>query len=92
MSSSFEWDNKKEKSNIEKHNVSFVEAQEAFFDPDRIIFKDDKHSDSEDRFFCLGKLQDNVLTVRFTMRDKVIRIIGAAYWRKGKKIYEQTNK
>jgi hypothetical protein len=29
------------------------------------------------------------LTVRFTYRDDVIRIIGACYWRKGKRIYEQ---
>jgi len=28
------------------------------------------------------------LTVRFTYRGSVIRIIGAGYWRKGRKIYE----
>jgi hypothetical protein len=32
------------------------------------------------------------LTVRFTYRSGVIRIIGAGYWRKGKKIYEAHSK
>ena len=32
-----------------------------------------------------------ILTVRFTYRNQRIRIIGAGYWRRGKKIYEQTN-
>jgi hypothetical protein len=32
-----------------------------------------------------------VLTVRFTFRGGIIRIFGAGYWRKGKRIYEQTN-
>jgi hypothetical protein len=31
------------------------------------------------------------MTVRFTWRAGRIRIIGAGYWRKGKKIYEQQN-
>ena len=32
-----------------------------------------------------------MLTVRFTYRNRVIRIIGAGYWRKGKRIHEQEN-
>ena len=32
------------------------------------------------------------MTVRFTYRGKVIRLIGAGYWRKGRKIYEEENK
>jgi hypothetical protein len=31
------------------------------------------------------------MTVRFTYRKDLIRILGAGYWRKGKKIYEQQN-
>lgn len=31
------------------------------------------------------------LTVRFAYREGVIRIIGAGYWRRGKKIYEEQN-
>jgi len=29
--------------------------------------------------------------MRFTYRSVVIRIFGAGYWRKGKKIYEREN-
>ncbi len=32
------------------------------------------------------------MTVRFTYRENVIRIIGAGYWRRGKKIYEKAQK
>ena len=31
------------------------------------------------------------MTVRFTWRDRKIRIFGAGYWRKGKAIYEKAN-
>ncbi|MEI6747001.1 MAG: hypothetical protein WCL34_13640 [Methylococcaceae bacterium] len=41
----------------------------------------------------MGKNKDgsSILTVRFTYRHNRIRIIGAGYWRKGKKIYEKEN-
>ena len=38
---------------------------------------------------CFGKVGDGVLTVCFTYRKSVIRIFGAGYWRKGKRIYEE---
>lgn len=41
----------------------------------------------EDRFFCYGMVEGEILTVRFTMRKKNIRIVGAGYWRKGRKTY-----
>lgn len=88
---SFEWDDSKDATNQKKHGVSFYEAQEAFFDPKRLIAKDLDHSHKEKRFFCFGKVGDGIMTVRFTYRDNVIRIIGAGYWRKGRKIYEQEN-
>jgi hypothetical protein len=33
-----------------------------------------------------------VMTVRFTWRDGRIRIFGAGYWRKGKRLYDRENK
>jgi uncharacterized protein len=85
----FEWDERKNTLNIAKHGVSFYEAQKAFFDPYRIIAEDLEHSQSEKRYYCFGKIENHVMTVRFTYRDRIIRIIGAGYWRKGRKIYEQ---
>ncbi|WP_353571632.1 BrnT family toxin [Candidatus Albibeggiatoa sp. nov. BB20] len=90
---SFEWDENKNLENQNKHDVSFYDAQYAFFDPNRVIAEDTNHSQTEQRFYCFG-LDENgngVLTVRFTYRAGKIRIIGAGYWRKGKKIYEQAN-
>ena len=90
--SNFDWDESKNKQNIFKHNVSFFEAQYAFADPNRVILEDLNHSQDEKRYFCIGKINDGILTVRFTYRDDIIRIFGAGYWRKGKKIYEEENK
>ena len=45
----------------------------------------------EDRFYCFGEVDGGVLTVRFTHRTSVIRIIGAGYWRKVRAIYEYQN-
>jgi len=91
--SNFEWDEVKNLSNQKKHGVSFYEAQYAFFDQNRIIAEDVGHSKEEKRYYCFGldKDQTGILTVRFTYRDNRIRIIGAGYWRKGKKLYEQAN-
>lgn len=89
MSSNFEWDLKKDYENRIKHGVSFYEAQQAFLDPNRLIAEDLEHSTTEARYYCFGKVDGGVLTVRFTYRGHKIRIIGAGYWRKGRKIYEK---
>ncbi len=88
----FEWDEEKNRINKRKHKVSFQEAQYAFLDPDRIIAEDRQHSDDEKRYYCFGEVKGGVLTVRFTYRKNKIRIIGAGYWRQGKKIYEKEHK
>lgn len=89
---SFEWDEVKNADNLLKHDLSFYEAQEAFFDKKRVILLDKRHSSAEKRYFCIGKIANGgVATVRFTKRGSRIRIIGAGYWRKGKKIYEKHN-
>ena len=87
----FDWDTDKDAENQQKHGVSFARAQFAFADPQRVIATDITHSQSEERFYCFGEVDGGVLTVRFTYRASVIRIIGAGYWRKGKVIYEREN-
>lgn len=85
----FEWDQEKDLNNQKKHGINFTEAIKVFEDSQRIIAKDLKHSDYEDRFYCIGKVKDLILTVRYTYRKKIIRIFGAGYWRQGKAIYEK---
>jgi len=91
-STRFDWDTDKDTENQQKHGVSFSRAQYAFADPQRVIAEDITHSQTEERFYCFGEVDGGVLTVRFTYRASVIRIIGAGYWRKGKAIYERENK
>jgi len=88
----FEWDEPKNVVNIKKHGVSFYVAQFAFADSQRVILEDLGHSERETRYYCIGIVNGEILTVRFTYRGNRIRIIGAGYWRKGKKIYEEENK
>ena len=90
--SDFEWDSAKDEVNQKKHGVPFALAQLAFLDHLRVILEDLEHSDDEKRYYCLGKVADGIMTVRFTYRKNKIRIIGAGYWRKGKKIYDRENK
>ena len=85
----FEWDHRKNDLNIAKHGVSFFEAQRALLDPNRIIAKDIEHSITEIRYYCFGRVDEAVITVRFMYKDRIIRIFGAGYWRKGRKIYEK---
>ena len=88
----FAWDTHKEIENIWKHGVDFKTAEKAFEDPCRVIFFDPTHSKAEKRFLCFGRVEHKILTVRFTYRGNAIRIIGAGYWRKGRRIYEKRKK
>ncbi|MDO8657298.1 MAG: BrnT family toxin [Candidatus Levybacteria bacterium] len=73
----FEWD----KGNIEKnkkHKIKDKEAEEVFFDENKVIYKDILHSKVEKRFILLGKnKKKRLLYVVFTKRGRKIRIISA---------------
>ncbi len=88
----FVWDEEKETINRLKHGVGFDIAQLAFMDPYRIIAHDDAHSLDEARWFCIEKVDDHIITVRFTIRDNKIRLIGAECWRKWSKFYNERKK
>jgi uncharacterized protein len=92
MEPSFEWDPAKDAENQLKHGVAFGEAQLAFLDVHRVIARDLKHSRGEERFYCFGQVALGVLTVRFTYRGSTIRIIGAGFWTRGRKVYEAHRK
>ena len=89
----FEWDSRKEKTNIKKHGISFDEASTAFYDENAIEFFDPDHSENEDRFILLGiniKLRVVVVCHCWRKSETVIRIFSARkadidetneYWR-----------
>jgi uncharacterized DUF497 family protein len=85
----FVWSQSKNERNIERHGLKFEDAIGVFADPGRIILQDTAHSLVEDRFFCVGRLSAHIATVRFTYRHGRMRIIGAGFWRKGRKLYEK---
>ena len=88
----FEWNKKKENTNIKKHGISFQEARTTFYDENAIQFYDPDHSKDEDRFILLGtnyKLNTLVICHCFRKEETVVRIISArkadkdetqAYW------------
>jgi uncharacterized DUF497 family protein len=89
----FGWDDKKEKTNIKNHGISFDEASTTFYDENAIQFFDPDHSEDEDRFILLGisfKLKVLVVCHCFRKEETVVRIISARkadrgeekdYWR-----------
>jgi uncharacterized DUF497 family protein len=76
----FEWDEKKNRANINKHGISFDEAM-TVFDDDNALFKPDiGHSHDEERFIILGvskKLKMLVVCHCYRENDAMIRIISA---------------
>ncbi len=88
MEYSFAWDEAKNQENQRKHGVSFELAQYAFADAERLVFQDVSHSSRrQPRYYCIEGVEGGILTVRFTVRNGTIRIIGAGYWRKYRKLY-----
>jgi len=85
----FTWDKAKEQINRRKHGVGFETVPRVFADPGRVLLADRQHSLTEGRFWCVGHDGHGILTVRFVLRAGVIRVIGAGYWRKGERIYEE---
>ncbi|MEZ4729123.1 MAG: BrnT family toxin [Caldilineaceae bacterium] len=89
----FEWDERKNQENQDKHGISFERAQYAFADPDRLILRDKRHSiRDEDRYFCVGRISGGIVTVRFVRRGAKIRIFGAGFWRNYRHLYLERNR
>jgi uncharacterized DUF497 family protein len=76
----FEWDQPKNISNINKHDVGFEEATTAFDDNHYLEIADPEHSDYQERFIVIGISARNRLLVicHTTLNDdEVCRIISA---------------
>nr|CDL66153.1 unnamed protein product [uncultured bacterium] len=76
----FEWDENKNRTNQQKHGISFDEAQTVFYDEEALVIDDPEHSEEEERFIILGlSNKANLLVVCHCYRasETVIRIISA---------------
>jgi uncharacterized DUF497 family protein len=88
----FEWDSKKNRSNIEKHGVSFEEASTVFQDTLSLTIDDPLHSIDEERLILIGMSQKNrILVVVHTEREDNIRIISARKTNKKERKYYESN-
>ncbi len=87
----FQWDEANIDKNLLKHNVENWECEQIFFNEPLIILDDPAHSLSEKRWAAFGKTDaDRLLTVIFTRRGKLLRVISARDMnRKERKYYEE---
>ena len=72
----FQWDENKAKINKIKHGVSFKVAAKVFDDENRLERPDYEHSQDEDRWQVIGKV-DKILFVVYTERGDITRLISA---------------
>lgn len=91
----FQWDDGNKNKNTGKHQISNIEAEQIFFNEPLFITDDTGHSTlREKRFSALGKTDGKRnLTVVFTLRGNLIRIISARQMSKReRKIYNEEAK
>lgn len=73
----FEWDEAKGEACFHERGSDFAYAARAFFDPDRLVKADTRHSYGEDRYQLIGKIGQRSFVVVYTPRHDTIRIISA---------------
>jgi uncharacterized DUF497 family protein len=88
----FEWDKGNIQKNWERHGVSHIECEEAFFNNPLVVKKDAPHSTNEERYFVLGRTDTGrLLFIVFTVRNNRVRVISARDMsKKERKLYEKT--
>ncbi len=79
---SFEWDEKKRKSNLEKHGIDFADAIEIFA---RAHVDVASNHPGEFRRESTGRLDDRIITVIYTRRGVAIRVISARIARRNER-------
>ncbi len=76
MTIEFEWNEQKRLSNLDKHGIDFIAACQ-IFEGYTVDFEDNRYDYGEDRFITIGEINGQILTVVYTCRGNVIRLISA---------------
>ncbi len=71
---SFEWNEEKYQKNLEKHGLSFADAQQVFMSS-TVTFLDERRDYGERRYVTLGTLLEIVVLLVHTPRGKNLRMI-----------------
>lgn len=73
----FEWDEAKSEACFTQRGFDFAYAARAFFDPNRIMHADTRHSYGEERYHLMGLIEQRLFVVVYTTRHDATRIISA---------------
>lgn len=73
----FEWDDAKSEACYRERGFDFAYVARAFFDPNRLVRADIRHSYGEERYQLMGKIEQRLFVVVYTPRHNVMRIISA---------------
>ncbi len=76
----FEYDELKSKINIDKHSIDFKEAQRIW--EDEMMLEVFLNFPNEDRYMCIGKIDNKHWSAIMTYREKRVRIISVRRSRK----------
>lgn len=71
----FEWDEAKSEACFIQRGFDFAYAARAFFDPNRIVHADTRHSYGEERYQLMGMIERRLFVVVYTPRHDAMRII-----------------
>jgi len=84
----FEWDERKNRRNKNKHGIDFETAMKLWNDKNRIVIQ--TPFPIENRSVLIGKIDKKLWSAIFTLRSNAIRIISVRHARrKEAKLYEQ---
>lgn len=70
----YEWDAQKNAANIRKHKIDFEDAAHTF---NGFIVENESIRNGEKRYAAVGLMNDVVITVVYTMRNRKRRLISA---------------
>ena len=88
----FEWDKHNSEKIKTKHAVNPVECEQVFFNQPLITGSDEKHSQTEIRFYVLGQTDTaRLLFLVFTIRGDKLRVISARDMHKKERRVYQTH-
>ena len=88
----FEYDERKELTNIRKHEIEFQKAALVFLDPALLIYEDERRDYGEVRNIALGTVEGRLLQVVYTPRQERMRIISARKAnKKEQRLYENVH-
>ncbi len=89
----FDWDDGNIYKNEEKHGLSYKRIEEIFFNEPLIVVEDFAHSENECRCIAFGRDNTNEkITVVFTVRARLIRVISARKMTKKERKFYENNK